>query len=676
MEIDDEVLPNSEMMTTINGKNCGGRTEKKTRNLEKNNQEQREKRLQQVKTAMKRYRKNKKINNVIKHFPNMSVVDERSDNPNTQQKNAKKSINEYKSEVNENNHRNKRKLDEYLLENHGMPNSGKMLNEIKINRVNSLDQEQNYVKNKRRRKTCEDDKLKLLNTSNIIGRIANIQFDESLIDENNIGNMTYKCSNCDALHFQNEKDTNGKFTSCCDKGKIKMQDNPPYPKLLKDLATGNTQDSGEFRKNIRLYNNALAFASFGANFDRLPGRGPRVIRICGQVYHNVYALHPNEDEARKYGQLYILDNEMATNERTQTAKKDEINHEMLKTLDEIIRKNNPYAKAYKMMHEVEQEEIQRCKEQGVTPRQVTMAITRQVHLDKNTYNPSTCNEVAMVFVGENGLPPAERDIVVHARHDRPMSLPNISKHTDPMTYPLIYPHGGYGWMPKMKKKIGTNKISHLQFYNYRISCRNGFNPYLNLGKVSQQAAVDAFAKVESSRLYFFKKQQDTLRTDCYRGLMDYLETKEKDENVKIGKMFILPSSFTGGPRYLKQNFLDSMVLVSHYGKPDLFITMTCNRKWKEITDHLEPYETALDRPDLVARVFHAKVEEFRDLVIKKNCLGKHIAHTSVIEFQKRGLPHMHMLLFLDGEHKLDTPEKIDELISAEIPNKDWYPQFI
>ena len=74
-------------------------------------------------------------------------------------------------------------------------------------------------------------------------------------------------------------------------------------------------NSINFQKNIRPYNNVLAFASFGANFENLSRNGPQVIRICGQIYHNVYALHPNKNEARKYGQLYVLDNEKATAQR-------------------------------------------------------------------------------------------------------------------------------------------------------------------------------------------------------------------------------------------------------------------------------------------------------------------------------------------------------------------------
>ena len=72
-----------------------------------------------------------------------------------------------------------------------------------------------------------------------------------------------------------------------------------------------SQYSVNFRKSIQSHNNSLAFATFGANYDKLSGNGPQMIRICRKIYHNVYALHQNGNQAQKHGQLYVLDNEMA-----------------------------------------------------------------------------------------------------------------------------------------------------------------------------------------------------------------------------------------------------------------------------------------------------------------------------------------------------------------------------
>ena len=50
----------------------------------------------------------------------------------------------------------------------------------------------------------------------------------------------------------------------------------------------------------------------------------------------------------------------------------------------------------------------------------------------------------------------------------------------------------------------------------------------------------------------------------------------------IGKRVILPSSFTGGPRYMAQNYQVAMAICRWAGYPDLFITFTCNPKCQKL----------------------------------------------------------------------------------------------
>lgn len=61
---------------------------------------------------------------------------------------------------------------------------------------------------------------------------------------------------------------------------------------------------------------------------------------------------------------------------------------------------------------------------------------------------------------------------------------------------------------------------------------------------------------------------------------------------------------------MAQNYQDAMCLVRQYGKPDLFITFTCNPYWPEIQENLFPNQTYCDRPDLVVRVFNLKFRQF------------------------------------------------------------------
>ena len=65
------------------------------------------------------------------------------------------------------------------------------------------------------------------------------------------------------------------------------------------------------------------------------------------------------------------------------------------------------------------------------------------------------------------------------------------------------------------------------------------------------------------------------------------------------------------------------------------------------------------------RVFHAKYTDIVDEVTKGNLFGKCIGYVSSIEFQKRGAPHVHMIIWLENFQV--TPHNINNIISAEIP---------
>jgi len=64
----------------------------------------------------------------------------------------------------------------------------------------------------------------------------------------------------------------------------------------------------------------------------------------------------------------------------------------------------------------------------------------------------------------------------------------------------------------------------------------------------------------------------------------------------------------------------------------MFLTMTCNLKWDEITRELYPGQTPHDRPDLIDRVFRVKLEEIKHMWLKKDIPGKVRAHVYVVEF--------------------------------------------
>ena len=116
----------------------------------------------------------------------------------------------------------------------------------------------------------------------------------------------------------------------------------------------------------------------------------------------------------------------------------------------------------------------------------------------------------------------------------------------------------------------------------------------------QEYAVNAYAKIEEARLRFIRFNQPKLRAELYQGLVDHFDTSDASAT---GRLIVLPASFTGGPRYMKARYQDAMAIVRKHGKPDMFVTMTCNPKWEEITRELLPGQRAQDRFDMCFACF-------------------------------------------------------------------------
>ena len=110
-----------------------------------------------------------------------------------------------------------------------------------------------------------------------------------------------------------------------------------------------------------------------------------------------------------------------------------------------------------------------------------------------------------------------------------------------------------------------------------------------------------------------------------------------------------------------------MAIVAKKGRPGIFLTHTCNPKSREIVENLLPGQKPSDRPDLLSRVFKLQLNEINADLFKHDYLGRVIAHIHIIEFQKRGLPHAHMLIWFRNEDELRTADDVDSLICAELP---------
>nr|XP_043631500.1 uncharacterized protein LOC122602952 [Erigeron canadensis] len=119
-----------------------------------------------------------------------------------------------------------------------------------------------------------------------------------------------------------------------------------------------------------------------------------------------------------------------------------------------------------------------------------------------------------------------------------------------------------------------------------------------------------------------------------------------------------------------------MALCRTFGNPDLFITFTANPKWPEVDAmvSLIKGQQSYDRSETVTRVFKMKLDLLMEDIMRKNIFGQCQACVYTIEFQKRGLPHAHILIWLGPETKCDTPDQINDVISAEMPLESDDPE--
>ncbi len=498
----------------------------------------------------------------------------------------------------------------------------------------------------------------------------------------NIGRMSSVCTNCSALKFAFE--TPG---MCCALGKVavpphlpppllnqQQDDNDHFPLAMHKLFTGSDPNSENFLNNIRAYNNSFCMTSFAANEQSAPAGGTYnpTVRICGQVHHFIGALTPVAGQEPKFAQMYLYDDQ--EQRRVESGPTGQLRSPVIQAITNVML-GNPYVQDFLTANELMEND---------NNLSIVIAATRAPegqHVRR--FNAPQCNEVALLMVGETY---GSRDILIAKRDHTLHVVPVTHRSYDPLQYPLFLPDGRDGYDICMRLSNDRHLTSQ-KYYCYIMQVRQGVTNYFHLGRrLWQQYLVDMWAKVELERLDWLRMNQQNLRVDDYGNLRDAVIAYDDvdvgegaridgEENQRLppgqtGQRYILPSTFTGGPRYRHERLQDALTYVRRNGRPNLFITVTTNPNWIEIQQELLPSQKPEDRPDIVARVFKGKLEFFKNEVIKQGVFGRVYCWLYTVEWQKRGLPHAHCLLWTDPPIQ---PDIIDAVVQAEIPDQNIDP---
>ena len=283
---------------------------------------------------------------------------------------------------------------------------------------------------------------------------------------------------------------------------------------------------------------------------------------------------------------------------------------------------------------------------------------------------SGCAEIAAVMCYENTLRSqvSPRSLLISTVDNRTQNIPTVSRLWEPMAYPLFFPHGTLGWG---LRPSGQNLLSitpgstdsdapTTQIWHYRARLLRDPR-FLIFGRLANEYIVDMFTRELDSRLHYIRSNQERLRTqEQDAALMGHEEVQDSDN-------IYLPASFLGSGRWSSNQIADSLTIAAKYGPPTFFVTFTCNGDWPEIRSRLRPGQTYADVPVIVCRVFKQKLSRLMALfrTMFPNA-GPLLYSIQRVEFQKRGLPHAHILLKYTNDCVL--PDDIDRVISARIPD--------
>ncbi|GMF57085.1 unnamed protein product [Phytophthora fragariaefolia] len=521
---------------------------------------------------------------------------------------------------------------------------------------------------------------------------------------------TTVCPLCQAWKWPAESDF-----ICCLKGRVQLPPLQPAPPRLLQL-----YGDKEFRHHIRVFNQAFAFTTIGAsssdntfrdvNQDQsVAGQhGVYTYRIQGAMGHFMGSMLPYVDRRtgervpHKFAQIYIVDPDMQERANRRKGIFADLDIVVLQDIENMMVECNPFAQQFLSFGQKLREDLAR----GMQLKDIGFVLHSKPS-EPRTYNLPTVSEVGVAMVEDSNLT-RPRDLYVMAKDHSLLRLFETDEKYDPLQYPLLFLYGDLGWTytdvyANGAKYRNKRKMSLREHVAYRLFQKvDDLTALHQGGRLFQQWVVDQRAKCEQEQLRWVAKNQKKLRVERYHGISDALLNEEpitldagevlvseydrstgtlvhpdrgsryEDFLNEVGKRIVLPDSHSGSPRNMYKHYQESMAIVREYGKPDIFITMTCNPKWVEIIVLLPDEQTAQDRPDIVARVWQLKLKaKLADL--DEGLLGRLEARIYVVEFQKRGLPHAHIVIIVAEEDKPRTREIINKLVSAEVPDLEVNP---
>ena len=254
---------------------------------------------------------------------------------------------------------------------------------------------------------------------------------------------------------------------------------------------------------------------------------------------------------------------------------------------------------------------------------------------------------------------------------------NRQQHLDVMCFPTLFPTGKFG-----KNHPREVKISHSEYVKSRL---------LNKDSRFRKHAPYVFyllwqkeMRELSAGVYNLMKKSNRIHQMTASSLLSNVQSN--DEHLEANLCTML-QSVRGTQQYWFVRKSELKCMIREYGSPTLFLTFSCAeyesadiaiylRKINNVSPSYNIGKLCTEDPISVSRKFSLKFHAFfKTVLLKGEVLGTVEHFYWKKEYQARGAPHYHVLLWIKDAPIIgrDDPDVvlswIQERITCNIPNK-------
>ena len=272
-------------------------------------------------------------------------------------------------------------------------------------------------------------------------------------------------------------------------------------------------------------------------------------------------------------------------------------------------------------------------------------------------------------------------------------------HFEELSNPEKFPDGQNGLLSEREKPIQTRR-----YFNQRLLDVDGRFAKSTDYLLSAQYATES-QQIHGNINHFVLRRA---KARCVDGkkirAKDVKDTNSLHQLVRSDQAYTLFKNVRGSPAYWQSLFYDILAMMSQLGTPTWFFTLSAaDMMWPDMIQTIArqsgvfltdddvknlSYEERCTwlrlNPVTAVRHFHYRLETFVKHVIMSNAkpLGEVVDYAIRIEFQARGSPHAHTLLWVKNAPQINVQiddevcRFVQDHISCEIPEDDKEKELI